>query len=176
MHFKDEFMPKYAELVHYGSGPRRSGKWPRTPSTAVRSSSAVETSLKLYKNSVAVAGRHSALLALRPGFRHLRGRHGRLRSPRRGRFHPPQRAAAAHLGTTQEEAGTVEADRLTYAQGDYITQRRLRPPAWSRSRMAGQGAFGTPSPRRTAEGRPNLRMAGSSCRSNRSDNRKRRAR
>ena len=60
--------------------------------------------LKLYKGSVARDRAREPVFALRPGPRHLRGRRGRLRPPRRRRLHPAQRAAAAHARAAQEEA------------------------------------------------------------------------
>jgi argininosuccinate synthase len=47
------------------------------------------------------------IFALRSGPRHLRGWQGRLRPARRGRLHPPQRAAAAHARPAEAEAEIV---------------------------------------------------------------------
>ena len=103
-HLKDELMPKYAELIYNGFwfAPER-----EMLQAAIDKSQEFVTGrvrLKLYKGSVAVVGRESAVFALRPGPRHLRGRRGRLRPPRRRRLHPAQRAAAAHARAAQEEA------------------------------------------------------------------------
>ena len=46
------------------------------------------------------------IFALRSGPRHLRGRQGRLRSARRRRFHPAQRAPIAHAGAAAAQVET----------------------------------------------------------------------
>ena len=47
------------------------------------------------------------VFALRPGPRHLRGRRGRLRPPRRRGLHQAQRAAPAHARAAEAQAGAV---------------------------------------------------------------------
>ena len=111
-----------------------------------------EVKLKLYKGGVHIIGRDKPLLALRPGPRHLRGRRRRLRPPRRRRLHQAQRAAAAHAGPAQEEAGAVRDKRKRLAQtarslpGRFLLDCVRRPRCGSRSsspeRLA-QGNQGT---------------------------------
>ena len=84
-HLKDELMPKYAELIYNGFWftPER-----EMLQAAIDKSQEFVTgrvTLKLYKGSVARDRAREQIFALRPGARHLRGRRGGLRPPRRRR-------------------------------------------------------------------------------------------
>ena len=108
-HLKDELMPKYAELIYNGFGfaPEREMLQAAIDKSQEFVSGTVK--LKLYKGNVAVVGRSIALVALRPGPRHLRGGQGHLRSSRCRRLHPLECVAPAHAraATEEIEAGEV---------------------------------------------------------------------
>ena len=106
-HLKDELMPKYAELIY-------NGFWFAPEREMLQAAIDHEPAIRHRPRAAeALQGqRHrdrprEQIFALRPGPRHLRGRRGRLRSPRRRRLHQAQRAAPAHAGPAQEEAGAV---------------------------------------------------------------------
>ena len=93
-HLKDEFMPRYAELIYNGFwfSPERE----MLQAMIDKSQEDVEGTvrLKLYKGNVIVTGRKSKKIALFRRAGHLRGRSRRLRPEGRRRLHPPQCAAA----------------------------------------------------------------------------------
>ncbi len=130
MHLKDELMPKYAELVYNGfwfaPGARNA---PGRDRLAARSSSAAKcgSSSTRATSSWSAARARSRSTTRTP--RHLRGRSGRLRPPRRGRLHQAQRAAVAHAGAAEEEAEAVIAG--------VIPGRRSRNPESSTARKHG---------------------------------------
>jgi hypothetical protein len=103
-HLKDELMPRYAELIYNGFwfSPER-----EMLQAAIDKSQELVTGqvrLKLYKGNAWRGWADKSLLAVRPGSRHLRGRRGRLRPPRRRRLHPPQCAPPAHAGQSPAQA------------------------------------------------------------------------
>ena len=103
-HLKDELMPKYAELIYNGFwfAPEREmlqAAIDKSPGIRHRPRAAQALQGQCRRGR---AREH--VFALRPGPRHLRGRRGRLRPPRRRGLHPAQRAAPAHARAAEEEA------------------------------------------------------------------------
>jgi hypothetical protein len=116
-HLKDELMPRYAELIYNGfwfsPGARDA------PGLIDRARSIVTARCGSSSTRAASTSRpHLALLALRPGPRHLRGRRSRLRPPRRGRLHQAERASTADVGATPAQDGR----RLTARTGSEETK------------------------------------------------------
>ena len=106
-HLKDELMPKYAELIYNGFwfSPEREMLQAAIDKSQEYVGGRVR--LKLYKGNVGVVGAREQIFALRSGPGDLRGRQGRLRSARRRRLHPAQRAAAAHARAAEAEAEAI---------------------------------------------------------------------
>ena len=114
-HLKDELMPKYAELIY-------NGFWFAPGARAVAGADRQEPGIRRRPRAAeALQGRRlrdrprQSAFAVRSGTRHLRGRRGRLRPPRRRRLHQAQRAPIAHAGEAPAKGGEVIGSLLPLA-------------------------------------------------------------
>ena len=103
-HLKDELMPKYAELVYYGFwfAPEREmlqAAIDRVAGIRQRPRQAQALQGQCHRGRA-----REQIFALRSGAGDVRGRRGRLRSPRRRGLHQAQRVAAAHARPAAEKA------------------------------------------------------------------------